>query len=250
MHNHGAFSPEALFLIPAVAAVSAYWAGTVSAKSGRWPGWRLACFIAGILTILATLLEPLAGWAHRDFTALALSHILAGMAGPLLLVLSRPVRLALLTLEELPARRLARALESAPARFLSHPVTATVLEAAGMWTMFHTGLFTSMQESMPVHWLVTGYLAGTGCLFTAAVLGTAPRPHSFRLRSWALGLAAAAHAVLAAGLMVFPPAGTGAVIPGALVLLVAGAAVQACLAVLLLGQQHSFVRQLPQPRSS
>lgn len=174
MHNHGAFSAESLFLIPAVASVAAYWAGVASAKSGSWPAWRLACFIAGVLAVLVTLLEPLAGWAHRDFTALCLSHVLAGMAGPLLLVAARPVALALRALDEFPARRLDGLLASAPARFLSHPVTATVLVAAGMWAMFHTGLFTAMQESMPVHWLVTGYLAGTGCLFTAAVLGTSP----------------------------------------------------------------------------
>lgn len=250
MHNHGAFSAESLFLIPAVAAVAAYWAGLASAKSGRWPAWRLVCFIAGVLAILGTLLEPLAGWAHRDFTALAFSHVLAGMVGPLLLVVSRPAALALRTLDVFPARRLGRALASGPARFLSHPATATVLVVAGMWTMFHTSLLTAMQESMPVHWLVTGYLAGTGCLFTAAVLGAAPVPHSLRQRAAALLAAAAAHAALAAGLLVFPPAGVASGTAGALVLLGWGAAVQAVLALLLLRQRQALSRELPQPRGT
>lgn len=250
MHNHGAFSAESLFLIPAVAAVAAYWAGMASAKSGRWAAWRLVSFIAGVLAVLATLLEPLAGWAHRDFTALAFSHILAGMVGPLLLVAARPAALALRTLDDFPARRLRRVLESAPCRFLSHPATATVLVVAGMWAMFHTSLFTAMQESMPVHWLVTGYLTGTGCLFTAAVLGTAPAPHSFRQRAAALLAAAAAHAALAVGLLAAPPPGVVSGAPGALILLGTGAAVQAVLGLILLDQQQGLGRRLPQSRKT
>ncbi|MBD8045116.1 cytochrome c oxidase assembly protein [Arthrobacter sp. Sa2BUA2] len=237
---------ESLFLIPAVAAVAAYWAGTASAKSGRWPARRLVSFIGGVLALLGTLLEPLAGWAHRDFTALAFSHILAGMVSPLLLVVSRPAALALQTLDPFPARRLRRILEGTPARFLSHPWTATVLVVAGMWAMFHTGLFTAMQDAMPVHWLTTAYLAGTGCLFTAAVLGTAPVRHSFRQRAAALVVAATAHAVLAAGLWFFPPPGVAPAPPGALVLLGLGATVQAVLGLILLQQRQALGRQLPQ----
>ncbi|WP_312178551.1 cytochrome c oxidase assembly protein [Arthrobacter sp.] len=250
MHNHGAFSVESLFLIPAVAAAAAYWAGVASAKSGRWPAWRLVSFLAGVLAVLVTLLEPLASWAHQDFTALCLSHALAGLVGPLLLMVARPAALALRTLDEFPARRLRRLLDSAPARSLSHPATATVLVLAGMWAMFHTGLFTSMQESMPVHWLVTGYLAAAGCLFTAAVLGTTSAPHSFRLRAAALLVAAAAHALLAAGLLVFPPAGVENNAPGALLLLVTGLVIQAVLGVILLRQRQALRRQLPQPRGT
>ena len=250
MHSHGAFSAESLFLIPAVAAAAAYWAGVVSAKSGRWPRWRLVSFLAGVLAVLVTLLEPLASWAHRDFTALCLSHVLAGLVGPLLLVVARPAALALRTLDDFPARRLRRLLGSAPARFLSHPVTATVLVVTGMWAMFHTGLFTSMQESMPVHWLVTGYLAGSGCLFTAAVLGTTSVRHSFRLRAVSLLVTATAHVVLALGLLVFPPPGVDDPAPGALVLLVIGVAVQGVLAVILLRQRQALRRQLPQTRGT
>lgn len=247
MHNHGDFPAESLFLIPAVAAVAAYWAGVVSKKSGQWPLWRLVCFIAGVLAVLLTVLEPLAGWAHSDFGALALSHVLAGMAGPLLIVISRPVDLALLTLDDVPATRLRRAVNGPLARLLTHPVTATVLVAAGMWGMFHTPLLGAMQESMPVHWMVTAYLAATGCLFTASVLDSAPVSHSFRLRAAALLVAAAVHAGLAAGLLVFPPEGNTST-AGALVLLVSGLAVQAVLALLLLGQQRGTAPLLPQIR--
>lgn len=246
MHNHGDFPAESLFLIPAVAAAAAYWAGTVSKKSGAWPYRRLVSFLAGVLTVLLTVLEPLAGWAHYDFGALALSHVLAGMAGPALLVLAHPVELALRTLDPVPAARLRRAVDSPAARALTHPVTATVLVAAGMWAMFHTPLLTAMQQSMPVHWLVTGYLTATGCLFTAAVLGTAPVRHRLGLRAAALAALAVVHAGLAAWLWFAPPAGATAA--GALILLFSGLAVQAVLALILLGQQRTPAALLPQPR--
>ena len=246
MHNHGDFPAESIFLIPAVAAVAAYWAG--AGRSGQWPPWRLVSFIAGVLTVLLTVLEPLAGWSHTDFTALCLSHVMAGMAGPLLLVLARPVDLALRTLDEIPAARLGRLIRGAPARFLAHPVTATVLVAAGMWAMFHTGMLAAMQQSMPVHWLVSGYLVATGCLFTAAVLGTAPVRHSPALRAGTLFAAAAVHAGLAVWLVFVPPPGTGNSAAGAVVLLAAGLAVQGVLGAVLLGQQRGPARLLPQTR--
>ena len=250
MHNHGDFPAESLFLIPAVAAAAAYWAGAVSKKSGAWPYRRLVFFLAGILTVLLTVLEPLAGWAHYDFGALALSHVLAGMAGPALLVLAHPVDLALRTLDPVPAARLRRAVDSAAARALTHPVTATALVAAGMWAVFHTVLLPAMQQSMPVHWLVTAYLTATGCLFTAAILDCGPVPHSLRLRAGALAAAAVAHAGSAAWLLVFPPAGAGSTAAGALLLLGSGLAVQTGLALILLGQQRGTARLLPSARGA
>ncbi|GAA1924173.1 hypothetical protein GCM10009688_31530 [Arthrobacter gandavensis] len=246
MHNHGDFPAESLFLIPAVAAVAAYWAGT--RKPGAWPSWRLVSFLAGVLIVLLTVLEPLAGWAHYDFGALALSHVMAGMAGPALLVLSRPVDLALKTLDDVPAARLRRSVYSPAARLLTHPVTATLLVATGMWAMFHTPLLTAMQQSMPVHWLVTAYLTVTGCLFTAAVLNCGPVKHGFGIRAGALATAAVAHAGSAAWLLVAPPAGSGSTAAGALVLLGSGLAVQAVLALILLGQQRGTARLVPQAR--
>ncbi|MFF2823481.1 cytochrome c oxidase assembly protein [Arthrobacter koreensis] len=250
MHNHGDFPAESLFLIPAVAAVAAYWAGARSPRAGTWPYRRLVSFLAGVLTVLLTVLEPLAGWAHTDFGALALSHVLAGMAGPVLLVLSHPVELALRTLDTVPAARLRRSLHSPAARFLTHPGTTMVLVAAGMWAMFHTPVLTAMQQSMPVHWLVTAYLTATGCLFTAAVLNCGPSPHGLRLRAAALAATAALHAGSAVWLLAFPPAGTGSTSAGALVLLVSGLAVQTVLALLLLGQQRGTARLLPQVRGA
>lgn len=245
-HQPGGFSVELLFLIPAAAAVAAYWAGAVSARSRNWPLHRAALFTAGAAAVLVTVLDPLAARSHADFAALSYAHLLAGMLGPLLLVLSRPVSLALRALDVVPARRLSRFLRSRPLRFLTFPVTAAVLNVGGMVLMFRTDLFTAMQESPPVHWLVTFHLAAAGYLYTAALVGRDPMPHraGLRLRAVVLVLSAAAHNILAKSLYADPPAGVDQINAeaGALILYYGGGVVELVLMFLLCRQWYSAQR--------
>lgn len=254
MHGHasGAASVELLFLLPAAAVVAAYWAGTLSARSGDWPLHRALLFSAGVAVVLATVLNPLAARSHQDFTALALSHVLAGMLGPLLLVLARPVSLALRTLAAVPARQLARVLRCRLLRFLTFPVLAAVLSVGGMFVMFRTGVFTAMQESLPVHWLVTFHLVAAGYLYTAALVGRDPMPHrtGFGLRAAVLVSAAAAHNILAKTLYADPPAGVpqASAETGALVLYYAGGVVELALVFLLC--RHWYASSRPRGRNA
>lgn len=256
-HQSGGFSVELLFLIPAAAAVAAYWAGTVSARSRNWPLHRAVLFTAGVAAVLITVLDPLAARSHTHFAVLSYTHLLAGMLGPLLLVLSRPVSLALRTLDVVPARRLSRVLRSRPLRFLTFPVTAAVLNVGGMVVMFRTGVFTAMQESPPVHWLVTFHLAAAGYLYTAALVGRDPMPHRarLRLRAVVLVLSAAAHNILAKSLYADPPAGVDRANgeAGALILYYGGGVVELVLMFLLCRQWYSAQRppyRLPSAASS
>ncbi|MCQ1950723.1 cytochrome c oxidase assembly protein [Arthrobacter sp. zg-Y859] len=247
MHNHGsAFPVESLFFIPAVVALVAYWAGARSPRSGRWPWYRTAFFTLGVAAVLVTVLNPLAELAHRDFAVLSFSHLLAGMLSPLLLVLSRPFTLALRTLDVFPARRLSRVLRSRFARFLSFPVTAALLNTGGMILMFRTGLLQAMQESMPVHWLVTFHLLAAGYLFTASIVGRDPSPHraGYRLRAIVLVLSIAAHNILAKGIYADPPPGipAAAAETGALVMYYGGGILELVLIVLLCRQWYASVR--------
>ena len=250
MHDHGGGSAESLFFIPAVAALVAYWAGALSPRSGHWPWYRTACFTLGVAAVLVTVLNPLAGLAHRDFAVLSLTHLLAGMLSPLLLVLSRPFTLALRTLDVFPARRLSRLLRSRFIRFLAFPVTAAVLNTGGMILMFRTRLLQGMQESMPVHWLVTFHLLAAGYLFTAAIIGRDPSPHraGYRLRAVVLILSIAAHNILAKSIYADPPAGVPAAAAeqGALVMYYGGGVLELVLIVLLCRQWFQWSR--PRPR--
>lgn len=253
MHDHGSgFPVESLFLIPAVAAVMAYWTGALSGRSRHWPWWRTLLFTAGVAAALATVLDPLAYLSHSDFTVLSVSHVLAGMVAPLLLVLSRPFTLALRSLDPYPARRLARLLRSPFVRFLAFPVTAAVLNTGGMLVMFRTGLFNAMRDSMPVHWLVTFHLLAAGYLFTASIIGRDPSPHrsSLRLRAIVLVLSIAAHNILAKSLVGNPPPGLSeaAAESGALVMYYGGGVVELVLILLLCRQWYHSAR--PRSRST
>lgn len=248
MHGHepGAFGAELVFLIPAAAAAAAYWAGTLSSRSRGWPVYRALLFTAGVGAVLATVLNPLAARSHEDFAVLGVAHVLAGMLGPLLLVLSRPVSLALRTLDVVPARRLARVLRSRLLRVLTFPLTAAVLNVGGMVVMFRTGVFAAMQDSQPVHWLVTFHLAAAGYLYTAVLVGRDPMPHraGFGFRAAVLIGAAAAHNILAKTLYADPPPGVtqAAGEAGALVLYYGGGAVELALVFLLCRQWYVSTR--------
>ena len=250
-HSSGAFPAEAFFLLPAIAAAVTYVSGARSVRAAHWPARRTVLFVLGIALALVTVLGPLPALAHADFTWLALSHVVAGMLSPLLLVLSRPLTLALRVMDKGPARRTVRILRSPPARFLAHPVTAAVLNFGGMYLMFRTPLFEAMRTYTPVHWLVTFHVVAAGYLWTAAPIGRDPNPHraGLRLRAGVLVLTAAAHNILAKSLYAQPPAG----IPsreaeaGAIAMYYAGGAVE--LAVMIVFCLQWYRRSTPREPS-
>ncbi|MBF4993867.1 cytochrome c oxidase assembly protein [Arthrobacter gandavensis] len=235
-HSGGTFPAEAFFLIPAVAATAAYVAGACSRRARGWPKRRTAVFILGVALAVLTILGPLPGLAHRSFTVLSLSHVVAGMVVPVLLVLARPVTLALRSMDRIPALRTVRILRSTPARILSGPLAAAVLNIGGMYLMFRTPLFDAMRTHAPVHWIITFHLVAAGYLWTAALIGRDPNPHraGLPLRAGVLLLTAAAHNVLAKSLYAQPPAGIPAdeAEAGAMAMYYAGGAVE--LAVMII----------------
>ncbi|GAB2597062.1 hypothetical protein Aab01nite_72540 [Paractinoplanes abujensis] len=164
-----------------------------------WPPGRALAWYFGIAAAVAG-----SGHAHsfRDHMA---GHLLLGMAAPLLLVFGRPVTLALRALPVRPARRLARVLRSRPIVLLTHPVTAGVLDAGGMWLLYTTGLHSG-GVLIQVHLLLAGYL------FTAAIIGRDPAPHrpGPALRAAVLVAFVAVHGILAKHLYAHPPPGVPA----------------------------------------
>jgi putative membrane protein len=173
-----------MWLLGALAA--GYLAG-VHASRRPWPLWRTAAWYAGLGCALVGVRQG------HDFTAHMTGHLLTGMVAPLLLVLAKPLTLALNALPVTGARRLSRALRSWPARVVTHPVTAGLLSAGGLWLVCLTGLDHTRPGWVNVHFLLAGYL------FTAAIIGTDPAPH--RAGPWTRGAvliaAVAAHDILA-----------------------------------------------------
>jgi putative membrane protein len=170
---------------------------------------RPAAWCAGLAVIAAGVTGPVAGAAHHDFRLHMVGHLLVGMLAPVLLVAARPVTVLIRALSVRAARGLCRLLGSAPVRVLTHPMTAGLLGAGGLWLLYLTSLYGASNRNEAVHLAVHLHLLLSGYLFTAAVVGTDPAPHrpGFATRAAALVLFLAAHGILAKHLYGHPPAG-------------------------------------------
>lgn len=211
-HAHGGGTPlDVILMVLFAISWVVYLSGVVSSHSrGRpWPLFRLVFWTAGIALAAAAVVGPLADAAHESFVAHMWAHLFSGMLAPLLLVLAAPVTLALRTLDVTPARRLSRLLRSAPARLVAHPLSAAVLSAGGLWVIYVTPVFESMQTNRISHLFVHAHLLAAGYLFTAAVIGIDPRPHppGRAVSVVALVSVMASHGILAKNLYAHPPMG-------------------------------------------
>ena len=172
-----------------------------------WPAGRSLAWYAGVATASAAGLGN-----HHDFRAHMSAHLLLGMAAPILLVLARPMTLLLRALPVRPARRVARVLRSPATSVLTHPVTAAVLDAGGLWLLYTTDLHAQAMARPWLHTLVQVHMLLAGCLLTAAIIGRDPAPHRPGPRTRGLVFLAfiAAHGVLAKYLYGHPPLGVPA----------------------------------------
>jgi putative membrane protein len=200
------------FAVPLVAAVGYVAAVDRVRRRGRaWPCWRTALWCAGLLTAATAILGP-ATLRRHDFTVHMIGHLLLGMAAPLLLVSAAPLTLALRALPVRRARQVARLLHTGPVRVVTHPLTAAVLNAGGLWLLYTTGLYQHMNTRPWLHLAVHAHIAVAGYLFTAATIGVDPAPHRSppRVRAAVVVAFLAAHDILAKYLYAHPPEGVGA----------------------------------------
>jgi putative membrane protein len=145
------------------------------------------------------------------FTAHMGRHLLAGMLAPVLLVLGRPLRLALRGLRPGRTRRAVLAVaHSRPIGLLVSPATAVVLDMGGLWLLYRTPLLAATGHHEWLHAAVHVHVVAAGTLFAFAVCRLDPvrRGWSMPWRAGALLAGGAAHAVLAKTLYAVPPPGT------------------------------------------
>jgi putative membrane protein len=206
MHHSG---PQWTILGPVLVCLAAGYLTATAVVNRSWPPWRTASWFAGLACAAAAVTGPLATAAHHNFTAHMAGHLLLGMAAPLLLVLAAPVTLALRALPTRHARMLSHLLRSRPARLLTHPVTAAILNAGGLWALYTTSLYQQMAQHTWLHLLVHAHVLAAGYLFTAAIIGVDPAPHrpGPRVRAAVLVAFLAAHGILAKHLYAHPPPG-------------------------------------------
>lgn len=169
-------------------------------RNGRgWSIWRIGSFCVGSGLLAITVSPPLAMWAHHDFRGHMVQHLLLGMLAPLGLVLAAPTTLLLRRLSVSSARRVTAILRSRPSRWLTHPVTALMLDMGVLYLLYLTPLYAATLTSPVLHGLAHAHFVATGCLFVWAIAGPDPAPHrpGFRTRLAVLFVAIAAHSTLA-----------------------------------------------------
>lgn len=205
-HGHGNSAALVALLL-----AGAYLLLVARARQG-WGRPQTASFLTGCALLGLGLSPHLMPWPEGDFRAHMMQHLLIGMLAPLALVLGAPMTLLLRAVPAHTGRRISAALRSRAAKALSHPVTALTLNVGGMGLLYFTPLYAEATERPMVHALIHVHFLAAGCLFAWVIAGPDPAPHrpSVPVRLVVLGVAIAAHAVLAqlmyAGLFVQVPA--------------------------------------------
>jgi putative membrane protein len=174
-------------------------------RGDAWPWLRPVSFTVGGLGLVAAALVQLPG---GEFTSHMGQHLIVGMVAPLLLVLARPLTLALRVLTGGPRRILLSLSQSAS--WLVYPPVAAVLDVGGLWLLYRTGLFAATHDHPWLHAAVHLHVLIAGLLFTFSVCQLDPvrHRHGIVLRAGCLVLAGAAHAVLAKSLYGAAPPNT------------------------------------------
>ena len=159
----------AIQLSPSIAfgALYALRARTLRAHGRPPPGWRVACWYAGLAIITAVLASPLASLAEERFSAHMAEHLLVADLAALLLVvgLTGPVLAPLLRNPLL-----------GPLRHLAHPVPALLLWAADLALWHVPGPHEAAVRHETVHALQHVLFIGLGVNMWMALLGPLPKP--------------------------------------------------------------------------
>lgn len=171
-------------------------------RTRGWSAWRTTSLLAGLGLLAVGLLPPLGSAAHTDFRGHMAQHMLIGMYAPLALVLAAPVTLLLRTLPASTARQVTAALHSRPVQVATHPATALALSTGSLGALYFTPLYNTASSHPAAHWLMHAHLLASGCLFAHAIAGPDPAPArpGVRARLVYLGVAIAAHALIAQAL--------------------------------------------------
>ncbi|MFF8032876.1 cytochrome c oxidase assembly protein [Streptomyces sp. NPDC016626] len=202
------FGPAAAFGCVLICAAYVLAAAGLRRRGDAWPWARDCAFAAGGAALLWGLCGRLPG---GPFTAHSVRHLLIAMAGPVLLVIARPLTL---TLRVLPPGRVRRGLvgvaHSAPVGWLLFPPAAAVVDIGGLWVLYRTGLLSATHHHPVISRLTDLHLLVAGLLFSFAVCQLEPvrRRWGLPLRAATLLAAGAAHAVLAKSLYAAGPPGS------------------------------------------
>ncbi|MGX5655841.1 cytochrome c oxidase assembly protein [Geodermatophilus nigrescens] len=177
---------DAWSVLPVLAllGIAAYAVGVVRVRrSGvAWPWWRAAAWVAGCLSLFAVTGTWLNGYSMVLFSVHMAQHMVLSMVAPLLLLLGRPVTLALRALPRgrgvagVPRALLLDALHSRVARFVSHPLFTLPLFLVSLYGVYFTPVFDALMGDPFGHQFMLAHFTVTGLLFFGPILAQDPWP--------------------------------------------------------------------------
>lgn len=167
-------------------------------KKLAWPKSRSILWISGMLCILVSVIGPIAKLSHHLFVFHMIMHLFLGMLAPLLIALSRPISLLLISIKTQQARRVSSFLRSTPVRLLSHPISTLLLNIGGLWILYTSTLFNLVHENKLLFFFFHIHLFLAGYGFTISIIAIEPFAHkySYLFRSSIMIIAIAGHDIL------------------------------------------------------
>ena len=150
-------------------------------RAARGPGavsWRrTALFLGGLGAIVVALESPVDAWAAARFSVHMVQHLLLTVVAAPLLVLARPVTLALQASTPATRHRLGLPLlRSRPLAVVTSPPVAWCGFALVMWASHFSPLYEAALTDPGLHALEHLAYLGSAVLFWSAVAGVDPSP--------------------------------------------------------------------------
>jgi cytochrome c oxidase assembly factor CtaG len=223
--------PSLLALGLEALAIALYFSGArlLGRRGRRWPGWRTACYLAGVGCVVVAVQSGLAAYDDSVFALHMVQHVLLMMVAPPLLAFGAPVTLAMQASRRGTQEKIAKFLRSPAVEVLGSPAFAFVTAWCVMFGYFLTGFYAFSLTHFPVHVATHVIFLLTGCLYCWQIICADPvrRRLPFPMRLAYAATAVPLTAVIAVALMTrassIAPAHTLAdTHAGGLVLLVTG----------------------------
>ena len=153
-------------------------------RGDSWPVLRTVSFVSGMLIIGVATNSGLSLYGTYLFSVHMVSHMLLGMAVPLLLVLSAPVTLASRAIRPRkdgsrgPREWILALVHSRYLAVIGHPVVAATIFAVSLIVFYYSPLFEwALREHLGHQWMIVHFIL-TGYLFAQALVGVDPSPHN------------------------------------------------------------------------
>jgi cytochrome c oxidase assembly factor CtaG len=152
-----------------LAAATAYLAAALNAR--RWPWWRTASFVAGAAVVFGSI-----AIGDRTLVVHMVGHALLVAVAPPLIVLGRPVSLALRVYSPPARERLLGIMRSRAARALLNPALVWIAFVATQFAFHMTALYDLAERHVWLHELEHGALLVTALVFWSVALAAEPLP--------------------------------------------------------------------------